>query len=183
AEYGQTLQEFVKNELEQGDRFTSDYVFLSEFQGSLQAAFINGLLASNEEIANRSLQYARQLHRGYMQRQLNDTAQAAIDRSRREVVSRDFLEAAGTFFAQFLSQLPLEDMSVMYNNAPEGLRQWPYDQLRAGLKPGIDEDAEQFGSETFDQLFPEPPGMAEHRARLQQRREEQLRNQLDATQQ
>lgn len=162
----QPLDEFVMTELQE-DRIRSPYVLVSEVVGALQGAFINGLLAGDDELFRDSFQWAGQAHKYYMETQVRDVVAAGAD-TRTGVLDPDFRIVSGDLFARTIQLMQLDEAADMYGRAPPELQRFAYDFLAAAWKPEIDKQAEQGLSPPFQQLFPEPPGMAEHRAWLEQ---------------
>jgi hypothetical protein len=165
-----TLDEFVRNELQE-ERILSGYVAVQEIVGSLQGAFLNGLMTRDGELFERQYQYAALAHRYYMERQLRQIATGGTN-ARTEVLPRDFREAAGLVFSQTASLLPIEQAEIIYGEAPPELKVWAYDILVERFKPQADANAVEFGSPPFEVLFAQPEGIERHRAFIQQRSQE-----------
>ncbi|MCB1282486.1 MAG: hypothetical protein KDB18_13270, partial [Salinibacterium sp.] len=176
-ELGTTLDEFVTNEL-QDERILSGYVAAQEVAGALFGAYMDGLVGSDGELFEKQYQYAALAHRYYIERQLRRTT-ASGDTARTEVMPRDFREMAGTMFAQLAATLPVEQAEVMYGEAPQNLKVWAYDVIEERFKPMVDRNANEAGGEPFDLLFPKPEGLEEHRAYLEQRRQQRQDLRLD----
>lgn len=166
----QTLDDFVLQELKD-DRIRSPYVMVSEVMGSLQGAYINGLLAGDDEVFRKSFEWARQAHQYYFQTQVRDIVAGGED-TRTGVLDPDFRIVAGDAFARIIQLLQVDEASFMFQRAPVDLQQFAYDFLVAAWKPEIDKQAEEGTSKPFGQLFPEPPGMDAHRAYLDRVRRE-----------
>lgn len=172
----QPLEQFVISELQE-DRIRSPYVLVSEVVGSLQGAFTAGLLAGDMEVFRRGVNWARQAHSYYMDTQVRETVAAGSD-TRTGVLDRDFNVVAGEIFAQTIQLFPVDDASDMYGRAPEELQRYAYDYLAAEYKPVLDAAAEA-GAEGFEDVFPEPPGMVQHRAEREARAREAEQKRLD----
>lgn len=172
-----TLDEFVRNELQE-ERILSGYVAVQEIVGSLQGAFLNGLLTRDGELFERQYQYAALAHRYYMERQLRQIATGGTN-ARTEVLPRDFREAAGLVFSQTASFLPIDQAEIIYGEAPSELKVWAYDILVERFKPLADANAAEFGAPPFEVLFPQPAGIERHRAFIQQRSQEREANRPD----
>jgi hypothetical protein len=170
------LDEFVYAELQE-DRIRSPYVLVSEVYGSLQGAYMNGLLAGDDETFRSSFEWARQAHRYYQETQVRDII-AAGQETRTGVLDPDFRIVAGDFFARTIQFLSVDEAADMYGRAPVPLRQFAYDFLAAAWKPKLDEQAEQGVGEPFERIFPEPPGMAGHRAWLERVAEERRQKRI-----
>ena len=159
------VDEFVRRELFDDDRITSPYVMASEFSGSLQGAFAQGLLGGDQGVFRSSFDYAKMVHRYFFEdqfRELRDAGGAA----RLELVDRDFFFAAGVEFAQFVSRLSLDDAETVYDNAPTILQLYGYRPLEERFRPGIDEDGSPYARK-FDQIFIQPQGLAQFEVELQ----------------
>ena len=79
-----------------------------------------------------------------------------------ESMDRDFPFFAGFLFAQFVAQLPFDEVEVAYTLAPESFQRYAYDIIVAGYRDAVNANIEN-GGEPFDVLFPEPSGMEQHR--------------------
>ena len=174
------LDEFVLNELKD-ERILSTYVMVSEVIGSLQGAYINGLMANDMEVFQQSFQWAKQAHEYYFESQVRDVVAAGGD-TRTGVLDPDFRIVAGGVFASMIQLMNVEQASFTFQRAPADLQRFAYDQLAAGWKPEIDKQAEADESEPFEVLFPEPSGMAAHRAWLQRVAEEREAKRADLEQ-
>ncbi len=170
------LKEFVINELGE-DRIRSPYVLVSEVVSSLQGAFTAGLLAGDDEIFRKSVEWARQAHAYYNDTQVRETVAAGTD-TRTGVLDRDFNVVAGEIFAQTIQLFPLDDAVRMYGRAPEALQRYAYDYLAAAWKAHID-TAAQSGGKPFTELFPEPSDMEAHRAAREARARAAEQKRLD----
>ncbi|MBL8762517.1 MAG: hypothetical protein JNL50_14580 [Phycisphaerae bacterium] len=158
------LAEFVDREL--ADQEKIPQVAVSETVGALQGAFTSGLLAGNMEEFRAQIEYAKQFHRYYMEAQakLNPLD---IGTSRMEMMDKDFGVVAGVVFAQLCSIMPRQEGEALYARAPDDLRVYAYDLLVERYKKEIDEDSAK-GGPAFDVVFPQPPLIGEHRARMQE---------------
>ena len=164
-ELGQDLDTFVASMFED-ERFKIPQVARSEIDAALQAAYIQGLLAGDDELFRNNFRYARQFHAAYTEAQVFET-NATGATARNEVVSRDFRAEAGTGFAFLLASLDPADAETLYNNAPNDLRQFGYHLLInvMGIGPALDR---AFPDRSLDEVFPEPANMAEFNAYLEQ---------------
>jgi len=171
------LDEFVQEELK--DRQISPSVAIEEVTAALQSAYFSGLLAGNMDRFNTQFRYAKLSHRYFMENQFRNTpAGGAV--ARMEQMNRDFRVYSGQVLGVILSSVGLGDAVTMYNNAPPDLQGFVYDMLKQTLGPGLDATKKQ-GGKGFDDLFPEPPGIEQIRAELQQAaREAQQRGQVAA---
>lgn len=174
------IDEFVLRELQE-DRIRSPYVLVSEVVGSLQGAYINGLLGGDQELFRTSFEWAAQAHRYYMETQVRDIVAGAAD-TRTGVLDPEFRIVSGDLFARTIQLMNLEDAANMYGRAPVQLQQFAYDFLAAGWKEEMDADAEAGEGKPFDEVFPEPAGMDDHRAWLQKIAEERQQKRMNLEQ-
>jgi hypothetical protein len=163
------LDQFVKEELK--DSLTRPSVAREEVVGALQGAYLEGLLAGDQEVFRAQMEYAALVHRFFFEQQSHKNT---LDPGtlRMEQIPRDFRILAGQEFAVLLLMLDLNDAEAIYDAAPRDLRLWGYDVLVARWKEGIDAMADLAGRR-FEDVFPEPPGLAEHRRRMQRMQQEQ----------
>jgi len=147
------------------DQHKSTYVMAQEVVGALQGAFTSGLLAGNMEVFRSQFEYAKVFHRYYMEEQLRTNAVA--QQGRTENLPKDFRELTAQVFFALLQNLELDDSERIYGRSPDDLRQAAYDLIRERFKQEMD-DLAKTGGKTFDQAFPEPPGMEEYRALMEQ---------------
>jgi hypothetical protein len=174
------LDAFVLKEL-QDDRVRSPYVMVSEVMGSLQGAYVNGLLAGDDEVFRTGFEWARQAHRYYYETQVRDIVAGGAD-TRTGVLDPDFRIVAGDTFARIIQLMRVDQASFMFQRAPVDLQQFAYDFLLAAWKPEIDTQAAAGTGRPFGELFPEPPGMEAHRAYLAQVRAEREAKRADLEQ-
>ncbi len=155
-----TLKEFADRQLY--DSMGSPQVAVSEVYGSLQNAFINGLMVGDKEVFLGQWDYARKAHAYYFKEQFNEVV-ASTNTARMEFMDRDFTFVAGQLFASIIMTVHPEQAEMLFGYAPEDLKRYAYDSLLLQFKPVIDELVEQGKSEPFEILFPEPAGMEQFR--------------------
>ncbi len=160
------LDEFVLRQVY--NRVTTPNVAIAEIEGSLQSAYVQGLLYGDTEQFRRQMDYAKLFHAVYMKEQYKNT-QVDPERSRLEVVPRDFGEAASRIMIAVMLQLGVadgafEDGAIIYSRAPQDLQLAAYDELSRTLKPQVDDVATKTGRPKFDTWFPPPEGYAQYRA-------------------
>lgn len=158
-----TIDEFVQWDL--GDRVTSPNVANAEIMSSLMGSFVTGLLAGDDELFREQFEYARKFHEYYVQKQSRQTI-ADRTNNRMEVFDRNFPMLSGIVLGQFAIQLDLDQAETLYATAPVELRRFAYDLLANRFRKDLDSVTVP-GAKKFDQFFPEPPGMPEHRAKLE----------------
>ncbi|MBL8963847.1 MAG: hypothetical protein KF787_02625 [Phycisphaeraceae bacterium] len=172
------IEEFVVAQL--FDRQTSPDVARSEIVGSLQQSFVSGLLVGNNEVFRREREYAKQQHRYYFEEQYRIN-QVTPEIGRMELIPRDFNVLEGQVFAALVSLVGFDEAQVMYGRAPDDLRVHAYDVISDRYRDEVAAQ-ESRGGKAFDLMFPEPPGLAAHRAKMarlvEEDRRRDLRNQL-----
>lgn len=166
-----SLDDFVKKELE--DQLSRPSVAREEVVGAIQGAMVQGLLAGDQELFDRQMQYAKWVHQYFFSKQ---SVKNSLDPNqlRMEQIDKDFSVVAGTEFAALVGELDLDDAERLYDAVPNEMRVFGYDALAENFKPALDEQ-QKAGGRGFDQIFPEPPGMPEHRQKMEQRRQERDR--------
>lgn len=157
------LAEFVDREVANQEKVPQ--VAVSETVGALQGAYTSGLLAGNMDEFRAQIEYAKQFHRYYMEAQAKDNP-LDMGTSRMEMMDKDFGVVAGVVFAQLCAIVPREQAEALYSRATEDLRVYAYDILAGRFKEEIASEVPK-GGKAFDEIFPEPPLMAEHRARME----------------
>lgn len=163
ALFSMDLDDFVLKELE--DQLTRPSVAREEVVGSIQGAFIQGLLAGDMDLFREQMQYAKMAHTYFFSRQGHKNA-LDPNEMRMAQMDPDFNMVAGQEFAALVSILDLDDAETVYDAAPNTIRVFGYDVLVQRYREGLDAAMKQTGGRTFDQRFPEPPGMAQHRAAM-----------------
>ncbi len=168
------LPEFIEKELE--NELSRPSVAREEIVGSLQSAFINGLIAGDTKLFDEQMRYAASVHKYYYSRQIVRT-QLDQTGGRMGMVDRSFPVVAGTEFAALAMVLDLDSAETMYDAAPPDLKKWAYDLLAERYKTGLDEmsaNAKKEGRtlKSFSERFIEPPGMDEQRRTVEQLRRE-----------
>ncbi|MCW5756020.1 MAG: hypothetical protein KIT54_02165 [Phycisphaeraceae bacterium] len=161
----QDIDRFVRAEL--GERLGSPSVALQEVIGSLQDAYLTGLVGNNREVFESSMRYAREYHAAFLQQQLRENPHGRV--SRMEFLDRRFDFVAGQIFSMILPQLDLDMAQQAYYNAPEDLRRWAYDGLVERYRPLFEDETGQLRVEgrRFSAVFPEPDGMPAFRAMVE----------------
>ncbi len=157
------LAEFVDREITDQEKVPQ--VAVSETVGALQGAYTSGLLAGNMDEFRAQIEYAKQFHRYYMEAQTRDNP-LDIGTSRMEMMDKDFGVVAGVVFAQLCSIVPRLQAEALYSRAPDDLRVYAYDLLAERFRKEMTEQVAK-GGQAFDLVFPEPPFIAEHRAKME----------------
>lgn len=161
-----SLPDFVDRQL--FENYGAPQVAVSEVYGALQGAFIEGLLAGDRERFEGMFNYARRAHQLFMREQLRDVV-AGQNTARMEYMDRDFTFVAGIALSNMIGALGPEEAEILYTYTPEDLRRYAYQAIEQRFRPGMDELAKAGMVEPFDVIFPEPPGMEAHRARVEQK--------------
>lgn len=171
ALFALTIEEFVAKELE--DQMTRPSVVREEVVGAIQGALAQGLLAGDQDLFIKQMQYAKWVHQYFFTKQ---SVKNALDPNqlRMAQIDPDFNVVAGTEFAALLEELDLDDAERLYDGVPNEIRLFGYDTVVERFKAALDEQAKQ-GGRTFQQIFPEPAGIAEHRQKMEQRMKERDR--------
>jgi hypothetical protein len=175
--YALDIDEFVQQEL--ADRLTTYYVARDEIMASLQGAFVTGLLAQDEDLFRDQMTYSRLVHDIFSKAQLRTTTLNPGEG--RMAQFPPFNIMAGQVFAGFIGILEFDDAELAYTSAPDDLKRFAYDAIADRYRELLEETAKE-GGRTFAQVFPEPPGMAEHRAAMQRYQDELARLRLDVQQ-
>jgi hypothetical protein len=176
ARFAKPLAEFVYDESDR-DEYTRPSVAAQEVVGSLQGAYVSGLLGGDTAHFARQFEFAKQAHRYFMEKQRR-ISNMNPRMSRMDLLPADFRLLAANVFAQLISVMDPDDAETMYDNAPEDLKRYGYDAVRANYKPLFDELAKS-GGRTFDQVFPEPPGMEAYRIEMRRLADEDRRLRIE----
>jgi len=161
-----SLPDFVDRQL--FESYGAPQVAVSEVYGALQGAFVEGLLAGDRERFEGMFNYARRAHQLFMREQLRDVV-AGQNTARMEYMDRDFTFVAGIALSNMIGALGPEEAEILYTYTPEDLRRYAYQAIEQRFRPGMEELAKAGLVEPFDVIFPEPPGMDAHRARVEQK--------------
>ena len=163
-EIGKPLEDFVQDQYVD-ERILTDYVAQSDLFAILQAAYIRGLLGSDQREFSQRIAIARQIHEFYVNRQVRDVT-ATGSRARTEVFDRNFEVVAGDIFRRTITALGIEDAETMYDRAPIELKRWAYDALLQLFDAVQNRDVALAGR-PFSEVFPEPRGMQQFRENLE----------------
>ena len=166
----ETLEEFVSQELV--DNLTRPSIMINQVAASLMGAYASGLLAGDPELFLSQFDFAKRVHRVYMEAQLRNTPAGGSD-ERMKQIAADFRLAAGNLFFQFMLGLSIDDAEKVYNGAPNDLRLFAYTYLYEVVRPEM-EDTTRTGGRTFDEVFPRPMGYDEFVEETRRRIEQEL---------
>ena len=156
ARFAKSLADFVYDE-SPVDEYTRPAVAAAEVMGALQGAYVQGLMTGDQEEFLRQFEFAKQAHLYFMEKQRNITNMNP-NMSRMDLLPANFRLLAARVFAELIGVLDPEHAETMYDNAPEELKRYGYARVREQFKPLFDELSKS-GGRTFEQVFPEPPGM------------------------
>jgi hypothetical protein len=176
AHYAQDIETFVRLELR--ERLETPQVVATEVQGALIAAYIYGLLLDDQELFDDNMAYAKLVHRNYFDKQAVVNPMAP-DMSRMESqLDVDFEIVEAWAFVSTMAMLNPSDAEHLYDRADNHLRVISYDAIADIYRAAYDESGEERRS--FDEVFPEPPGLEAQRiraARIAQERAARALNQ------
>jgi hypothetical protein len=160
--FNMPLKEWVVKEISEEERFAVPNVALQEVVGSLQGAYLNGLLMGNMKLFRDCYTYAAEVHAVFVKRQVFNVAANAEDAARMEIFARDFPRVAGQVLAVLIGNAGLPDGPAMYQRAPDDLKARTYVLMeRMNLRAYFEQ-----GGTSFDVFFPPVPGIEEYRAQL-----------------
>jgi hypothetical protein len=171
-----TLEEFVTKNL--FDRFTSPHVAGGQVMASLQGAY-QALISGDSELFRGQFDFARQAHAYFMSNQFREVVASQGSDARMEFMDRDFRYVAGGVFAATIDSLAFDEAALAYSYAPDSLKQYAYDMLAERFRTALNESPTEEG-QTFEDLFPEPPGMEQFRAYLAQKERERRESDVDS---
>lgn len=176
--YSKELDEWVLGQI--ADRQRSPNVAVQEVAAALIGAFSYGLLGGDMQTFDANMKYASQAHAYFM---LNQRRLSASDpaNARMDVMEPDFRLHAGIVFAQFMTNLTLEQAAAAYQAAPEDLKRYAYDFVAQAFRDPEKPELAANG-EKFDLVFGEPPNMVQHRAMLEahfKQKQERLKLQVE----
>jgi len=154
-----TLEEFVRNQFKD-DRLSTPHVAAGEVSGALRDAYFRGLLRGNMQLFKSQFEYAQMIHRVYFEKKQTHDPLIDAQSSRMEEMPRDFMDAASVVFLGLLMNRDMEPINAaaIFQKVPEEIQRRTYDRLSRMFVPQV------MSAERFTLLFPEPSGMAAHRA-------------------
>lgn len=170
------LEDFVAENLI--DRLASPNVAVQEVYGSLSGAYAS-IIGGDTETFNGQFEYAKRAHRYFMQQQRREVVADGDVGARMDFMDPDFRMVAGGALTNMISSMPLDEAEALYFNAPEDLKRFAYDILKARFEEMLDALAEAGESDPFALVFPEPPGMDAFRIYLAGKEEERSRRRLE----
>lgn len=155
------VNEFVKNEIVEDDRFSSPEVARTEVMGSLWSAYLRGLLTGNMKLFNSEVDYARTFHKIYTDEQVFNTTANVGQAARLEVMDKDFETYAARIFTGCILDAGHIDGAIMYSRAPAWLQAKTYPFLATtSLRHELDAAAQADpNASPFNVWFRPPPGI------------------------
>lgn len=168
------LAEFVKAEVEEdGGRFDSPDVARAEIVGSLQGAFVQGLLENDRELFDSLYGYARDFHAWFVRKQMFEVIVNRGEGARMQVMDQDFDSLAGKILAVLALTAGPADGARMYQRAPEEIRLPAYAVLETTrMKADLDAQAAAGEGPGFDIWFPPPEGIEGYRKAMEAQRQQ-----------
>lgn len=173
------IEDFIREELKD-EELKRPSVMREEVVGSLWGAFVQGLLAGDDERFEEQMKYARMVHEYFTKTQGVKTLVSAPDQGRMIQWFRNFDFGAGQEFAGFVSLLEFDDAVRIYANAPDRLKVYAYDTLIGMFKERIDERHAAGVSRSFEELFIPPPDLEAGRAMIKRLQSEESRPDVEA---
>ncbi|MEM1424059.1 MAG: hypothetical protein AAGH64_08655, partial [Planctomycetota bacterium] len=165
--YGElSLDEFVAKQLAE-DRFTIPYVARTEITAAIEDGYLRGLLRGDTDKWIASYNYAKRVHRSYKQQQ-ELTTLADRQAERMQELPPNIDEIAAEVFVGFIVSGQMQPWRAreLWRGSPDSIKARAYDRLAVFISQS------GMPKETFDLLFPEPPGVAAWRAELRRREAE-----------
>jgi hypothetical protein len=161
--YAKELDEWVIGQI--ADRQRSPNVAVQEVAAALIGAYAYGLLGGEMQVFDANMKYAAQAHAYFMTHQRRLSASDPVN-ARMDVMEPDFRIHAGIVFAQFMTNLTLDQAAAAYQAAPDDLKRYSYDIVSEAFRDPENKDLAVNG-EKFELVFGEPAGMVDHRRMLE----------------
>ena len=162
--FAQDIDTFVRRELR--ERLSTPQVAAGEIVASLISAFVNGLLQGDQELYTDNLLYAKLVHENFFMEQARlNTLSPALARMESQLDREFFVVEQGAFVSTIMI-LNRGDAERLYDLADDRLKRYAYDFIAQTYRAVYDAEAERGQGRPFDEVFPEPMGMAEHRIRM-----------------
>lgn len=168
-----TLDEFVIRE--SYGRWEGPAVAVQNVIGSLQGA-MRSMIRGDVDAFEAQLEFATKAHAYFFQNQFRRVVASSGTAARMEWMDRDFRIVAGEVFYRTISSLPLEEAASLYARVPDDLRRFAYDLVAARYEAA---GGQEVVGATLGELFPEPPGMEAHRARMLAREAQKQQESLE----
>jgi hypothetical protein len=164
AKYQADLETFVRN-VTYGEYEMQPEVARSDVYATLTRGFREGLLGGNREILDAAIRFAGELTAYFQSRESNDFTNKFGEGRMRDLIGSLRTSVEDVFRGVLLdANAPLIDRLTIWNRAPENERRAVYDTTRGPLEAEF-RRSPLAATLRFEQVFPEPPGMAEFRLR------------------
>jgi hypothetical protein len=165
VKYARDVKTFV-DETTMGEYEFQPDVARSDVYAALRRGFREGLLLNRPQILEDARRFARDLTEYFRSTNYADFVNRFGERRMGDLIG-DLEKSETAVFRDVLTDrsLPLIDRLTIYNRAAENFRRLVHDLVRDGIEQEFLASPIS-GSLRFDQVFPEPPGMEEHRAAL-----------------
>lgn len=176
--FSKELDEWALGQI--ADRQRSPNVAVQEVAAALIGAYSYGLLGGDMALFDANMKYAAQAH-GYFMLHQRRLSASDPSNARMDVMEPDFRIHAGIVFAQFMTNLSMDQSAAVYQAAPDDLRLYAYDLVSEAFRDPEKPELAANG-EKFDLVFGEPPGLPQHRAMLEahfKQKQERLKLQVE----
>jgi hypothetical protein len=165
VKYARDVKTFV-DETTMGEYEFQPDVARSDVYAALRRGFREGLLLNRPQILEDARRFARDLTEYFRSTAYADFVNRFGERRMGDLIG-DLEQSEAQVFRDVLVDraLPLIDRLTIYNRASERHRRMAFDFVRPQIE-GEFMASPMANSLRFEQVFAEPPGMAEHRERL-----------------
>ncbi len=175
TKYVGPLDVFVR-ETTYGEYDNVPEVAITDLQQALRRGYLEGILYGDGKVLREALQFASDV-RVYFQGAKFWNFKTKFGTGRvRDLISNLQLVVESTFVGTMLdTSIPLPDRLTLYRKASEDFQRMAYDAVKGPLRAEL-ESSVLSEKLRFEQVFPEPPGMAGYREAFAMRREKESRD-------
>ncbi len=161
--YKKPIKEFVQDVL-YGEFEMQPEVVRSDVYATLERGFREGLLLDNPQVLEDAIRYARDLTTYFRDSRYNDFVTRFGDGRMRDVLG-SLEESIPAVLSKILldTSQPMLDRLVIYRKAPDDVRALIYDQVKPILEREWATGRLAKTGMSFEQAFPEPPGLEDVR--------------------
>ena len=161
--YKKPIKEFVQDVL-YGEFEMQPEVVRSDVYATLERGFREGLLLDNPQVLEDAIRYARDLTTYFRDSRYNDFVTKFGDGRMRDVLG-SLEESIPAVLSKILldTSQPMLDRLVIYRKAPDDVRALIYDQVKPILEREWATGRLAKTGMSFEQAFPEPPGIEDVR--------------------
>ena len=161
--YKKPIKEFVQDVL-YGEFEMQPEVVRSDVYATLERGFREGLLLDNPQVLEDAIRYARDLTTYFRDSRYNDFVTRFGDGRMRDVLGL-LEESIPAVLSKILldTSQPMLDRLVIYRKAPDDVRALIYDQVKPILEREWATGRLAKTGMSFEQAFPEPPGLEDVR--------------------